>query len=53
MPTEAERRISMSKTKTSNYQFYYEGMYWGSREEYAEWVRTQINDSKNLKRGAL
>jgi len=41
LPNEAERGISMSKMKTRNHQFFYEGMYWSSRQQYAAWVAAQ------------
>jgi hypothetical protein len=48
LPYEAERGISMSKTKTRTHQLYYEGMYWNSRANYVAWVQTQSSALKNL-----
>jgi len=42
--------ISMSKKKTKKHPFYYEGMYWSSREQYAVWVQDQIIAVKAQKR---
>jgi len=33
--------------KTSNCPFYYEGLYWSSRQQYAAWFRTQINANQS------
>jgi len=35
----------MSKIKTEKHQLFYEGLYWCSREKYAEWVIADRNTS--------